>query len=89
MKQLWMWTAILILLTSSTGCLFSRTTVVYAGFAKSPVELKGAIKIATNKKVPITVEGDDAISTMDLGGMYAVRGADLKLLIQMANAKND
>jgi hypothetical protein len=76
-------------LTLSTGCSLATTKLVYCGFAKAPAELNGAIKIATNELVPVTIEGDTVSYTgMDLGGMYAVRGADLKLLIQKANANN-
>ena len=77
-----------MLLTISTGCFNRR--IVYAGFAKSPVELKGAISIATNKPVIVTVLGDTkTVTSMDLGGMIAVRRADLKKLIELANAKDN
>jgi hypothetical protein len=72
-----------MILTISSGCLFSENKIVYAGFAKEEPETNGAIQIATNKKVPVTVGG--VASTMDLGGMYVIRGADLKLLIRKAN----
>lgn len=77
-----------MILTTSTGC-FDRK-IVYAGFAKDYRELKGAISIATNKPVAVTIIGDTkTVTTMDLGGMIAVRRADLKLLIERSNAKSD
>ena len=76
---------LLVLLMISTGCLGSR--VVYCGFAKSATELKGAVIIGTNK--PITVTVGKYISKMNLGGMVAVRQADLALLIKLANERQD
>ncbi len=70
---------ILIALISNTGC----SEVVYCGFAKSGPELNGAVRIATNKKIKVTI--NDSIQTMDLGGMIAVRAADLAFLIKEAN----
>ena len=71
----------------STGC----SKIVYAGFAKEPEELKGAISIATDKPIVVTVIGDTkTVSTMNLCGFIAVRRADLALLIKRSNdAKND
>ena len=75
-----------------TGCSIGvkeKQTIVYAGFAKSPEELKGAIRIATNKKIPVTVVGEKDISTTkDLGAMIAVREADYKALVRSWNDQN-
>jgi len=65
------------------GCsigIKERHTVIYTGFAKSPEEAKGAIKIATNKDIPVTI--GKHVTEMDLGGMYVIRGADLKALVK-------
>ncbi|TRZ51628.1 MAG: hypothetical protein D4S01_04375 [Dehalococcoidia bacterium] len=82
MKQISLFLLTLILLTISTGC----SKIVYAGFAKTPVELKGAISIATNKPIVVTVISDTTtVTKMDLGSMIAVRRADLALLIKRSN----
>ena len=84
MKRILLFLLISVLLMISTGC-FNRK-IVYAGFAKSPQELRGAISIATNTPVIVTVIGDTkTVTSMDLGGMIAVRRADLKKLIELAN----
>ena len=73
----------------STGCsigIKEKHTIVYTGFAKEPIEAKGAIKIATNAKIKVTV-GDHA-TEMDLGGMYVIRGADLKAFVQALKDKH-
>ena len=73
-----------LVLTICSGCSFGvkeKQTIVYAGFAKEPLELRGAIRIATNRKIPVTVIGETKIQThMDLGGMVVVKAADLKAL---------
>ena len=74
-----------------TGCSIGvkeKQTIVYAGFAKDPEELKGAIRIATNKQIPVTVVGEKDISTTkDLGAMIAVREADFKALVRSWNER--
>ena len=70
----------------STGCYNTNTKIVYTGFAKVPIELKGAISIGTNKPIIVTIIGDTkTVSSMDLGGMIAVRRADLAQLIKRSN----
>lgn len=68
---------------STVGCsigIKEQNNIIYSGFAKSPLELSGAIRIATNKPIQITV--GDKVAELDLGGMYAVKGADLKAFIK-------
>jgi len=75
----------MILLIVMTGCSIGvkeKQTLVYASFAAAPEEAKGAIKIATNKPILVTVEGEkDIVTKMDLGGYYAVSARDLKAFI--------
>lgn len=84
MRHLLKYLAVLTVLIINTGC----SEVVYCGFAKSSEELNGAVRIATNKKIKVTIDGTDTVSTKDLGGMIAVRSADLAKLIELANAKD-
>lgn len=86
----WILILILTLLTVSTsGCVIGvkeRVIITYVGFAKTPEEANGAIKIATNKKIPVTVVGEnDLITEMDLGGFLAVRETDFVKLVELAN----
>ena len=73
------------LLIGITGCSIGvkeKQTLVYASFAASPEEAKGAIKIATNRPILVTIEGEkNIITTMDLGGYYVVSARDLKAFI--------
>ena len=90
MKRLWIPLVVLTVLTLSTaGCSIGvkeKLRIVYTGFAKSELESQGAIKIATNDKLPVTVVGSDDVATeMDLGGFLAVREADFIELIKRAN----
>ena len=65
-----------------------KTNYIYVGFAKTSEETNGAVRIATNKLIPVTIMGSkDTASKMNLGGMLAVREADLTALIRAANSK--
>ena len=67
-----------------TGCSIgvkAKQTVIYSSFAKDP-EIKGAIKVATNKKIPVTVEGkSDVVTMFDAGGYYLVHERDLRAFL--------
>jgi len=59
----------------------TKYRIVYVGYSKSLIEAKGAIRIATNKKIPITVQGKVDVDTKrDLGGMYVISKPDLKVM---------
>jgi len=71
------------------GCtvgIKEKVRVIYVSQYKIPKELHGAIKIATNKKIPVTIEGKkDIDTTMDLGGYYAIKAQDLKGMLDASN----
>jgi len=72
---------------STTGCsigIKEEVRLVYVSITQH-AEVDGAIKIATNEPIPVTVEGSDNILTqLDLGGMYAISSQDLEVLINEA-----
>ncbi len=68
------------------GCLTNDVKIIYSGFAKTPEESKGAIRIATNDKIKVTIAGSD--TKMDLGGMYVVKGSDLKAFVRALKRGN-
>jgi len=82
----------MISLIVTTGCSIGvkeKQTVVYASFATAPEEAKGAIKIATNRPIPVTIEGEKEIFTkMELGGYYIVSARDLKAFIDAIKKVN-
>lgn len=82
---------VLFVSSITTGCTIGikeKVRVVYVSQFKIPEELNGAIKIATNKKLPVTIEGKKDIDTeMDLGGYYAIKAQDLKGFIDALNRK--
>ena len=80
-KQVWMTVVLLATLLMSSSCTIgtkTKTKVVYVGFG-SPSAHKGKLKIATNKKIEVTV-GQDLVE-LDLGGYIAVKESDLDKLI--------
>ena len=80
---------LIALMIGTSGCVVGvkeRVIITYVGFAKSTEESNGAIKIATNKKIPVTVVGENDLNTeMDLGGFLAVREPDFIKLVELAN----
>ena len=63
------------------GC--SKTIVVYAGLARCPEEATGAVRIATNRPIEITIAGDKkTFAKKDFCGYYIVSGADLKTMVK-------
>lgn len=76
-----------ILLSSCTVGLRRETRIVYASIGKQDEEMKGALRIATNDEILVTIVGDtETVTEMDLGGYYAVSAADLKLFIKAVKA---
>jgi len=80
-------------LISMPGCLIGvkqKNDIIYSGFAKAPDEAKGAMRIATNDKIRITIVGRTDFETKkDLGGMYVIRGADLKAFVRNTRELNE
>ena len=59
-----------------------KQTVIYCSFAKDP-NIKGAIKVATNKPIPVTVVGKTDVSTeFNAGGYYLVHERDLRAFLE-------
>ena len=57
--------------------------IVYCKLGRFNDEFKGLIKIATNKPIPVTVNGKPA--KMDLGGFIPVHEEDLKAIKNRSN----
>lgn len=74
---------ICLISTSCTVGVKKDVRIVYVSFARTPEVTKGAIKIATNRKIPVTVEGEE--TTLDLGGWNVVSNSDLKGFIEAIN----
>lgn len=75
----------ILFIASITSCR-SIDDIVYARSTKRPIETNGFMRIATNDKIPVTVDGDDkTYGEEDLGGMMVLRDDELALLI--ANTK--
>ena len=77
---------ILILGSILQGCTFGlrrETSIIYASIAAEPECVKGMLRIATNRRIPVTVmAGDESYTTaLNLGGYYVISASDLKTLI--------
>ena len=74
---------LMLCLTSTLGCKTTEWRIVYVSFEDVSEAAQGAIKIATNEKVPVTIEGkEDVYTTLDLAGRYVVSGSDLKAFVE-------
>lgn len=71
----------MFLVGSLSGCAIGvkeKNNIIYVSYSDVPAACQGAIKIATNKAIPVTIEGEKSTSAkMNLGGYYVVSAADL------------
>ena len=77
-----------------TGCwtlgVKENDRIIYVSFAAPLDEIQGAIRIATEKPIPVTVVGKQDISTkMNLAGYYAVSAADLRAFVAAVKAQKE
>ena len=79
------------LLLNTNGCTIGvkeKERIIYVSFSKTPEELKGALKIATNDPIPVTVVGEEeTYSELNLGGYYVVHENDLRAFIKAINER--
>jgi hypothetical protein len=68
----------LLLITGCSIGIKEKVTIVYASFSKDP-QIKGAVKIATNKPIPVTVDGK--LAQFNAGGYYLVHERDLQAFL--------
>lgn len=67
-----------------------RVRIIYVSYTKTPEQTKGAIRIATNDKIPVTVMGKTDVSTeMNLGGYFVVNASDLKAFVEAVKKVNE
>lgn len=72
----------MIFLNSISGCVEPKEKIIYSGINKMPDEAFGALRIATNNKIPVVVVGaTEYSSTVDIGGYFAVHPNDLKTFL--------
>ena len=72
----------LIVISGCTVGIKDRVHIVYVSYGQTPEELKGALRVATNKPIPVTVVGDeDTYAEIDLGGYFVVHQRDLKAFL--------
>lgn len=80
----------MIFLINSSGCTIGvkeRFRVIYVQHSKLPEETHGALRIATNKKVPVTIVGKtDVHAELNIGGYFVISAGDLKAFIQAVKA---
>jgi len=59
----------------------SKVTVVYVTLA-SDKSIKGGLRVATNRPIPVTIVGNDKITTFNAGGYYIIHETDLRALLK-------
>ena len=77
--------SLLLILILTSGCSIGvkeSVKIVYVSYAKTPEEAQGALRIATNSKIPVTVVGEtDTYTELNLGGYYVISAGDLKAFV--------
>ena len=84
-----LWILISLAVTVLSSCTIGirkEVRVVYVSFAETEEATKGAIRIATNSTIPVTV-GDNHVD-LNLGGYYVISAADLKAFVEAIRARN-
>jgi len=54
---------------------------VRQGLTPIPDECKGTLYVATNKPIPVGIEGTDIYTMKDVGAYYLIHRDDLKALV--------
>jgi hypothetical protein len=77
---------------NTAGCgtigIKEKSRIVYVSFAKTPEELKGALRVATNEPIPVTVVGEEETEAeLNLGGYYLVHENDLKAFLNAIRSR--
>lgn len=82
---------LVILLTAISGCLRGKieTEFVRCSMTPYPEEAKGVLWVATNKPIPVGLEGTDKLSMKDVGGWYLIHKRDLVELLRLAEGKGN
>ena len=83
---------LLAILLSTVGCgtigVKERHTILYASFGEIPEAATGAIRIATNEPVKVTIVGEEEIYTeLDICGYYVVSGRDLEAFVDALSSE--
>lgn len=67
------------------GCLTREKEVVYVSLTPAPNEGNGILYVATNRPIPVAIQGQDVIFERDMGGWYLLPKEDLEYLVTKAN----
>jgi len=64
-----------------SGCLVKHK-IVYVRMVRAPQEIKGAMRVATNKPVKVNVAGTAVVAKVDVGGYIVVHESDFGELVR-------
>jgi hypothetical protein len=70
-----------------SGCAQTQKEIIYVGLGEE-VKAPGALVVATNGVVPVTIKGDvKTFEKKDVGGWFLVPPWDMKVLLEKAQEK--
>lgn len=82
--------ATVISTSSCTIGLRKETHIVYASIGEVPIEFRGALRVAMNDPIRVTIVGDkETVASLDLGGYYIISPSDLKLFLKALKAYDE
>lgn len=75
-----------MILINLNGCSIGvkeKVRIIYVSYSNLPEEAQGALRIATNDLIPVTIVGEKDVSTkLNLGGYFVISKDDLKALLK-------
>ncbi len=74
---------------TGSGCLATKSQILRQSLTPIPADAQGWLYVATNKAIPVGVEGSKTIAREDVGGYYLVHKNDLEALMQAIRSGKD
>lgn len=81
----WLVKSLIMMCFINTGCLTREKEVVYVSLTPAPEAGMGILYVATNRPIPVAIQGKDIIFERDMGGWYLLPKDDLEYLVTQAN----
>lgn len=73
---------LMICLLSMEGC-WKKTEILRQSMTPIPEDVHGVLYVATNRKIPVGLEGTDEVTAADVGGYYLVHKNDLTAMMRI------
>ncbi len=72
---------------NGSGCLGTKNNILRQSLTPIPADAEGLLYVATNKPIPVGIEGTDKISREDMGGYYLIHKLDYAAVMEALDGK--